>query len=74
MGHAVLYATTLIRLRPTSYLKSFPLQLAFGQEPNISHFRIFECAVCVLITPPQHTKMGPKEDWGYMLVMNPRQL
>jgi hypothetical protein len=36
------------------------LQLAFGQPPNISHFRIFGCAVYVPIAPPQRTKMGPQ--------------
>ncbi|XP_070033032.1 uncharacterized protein [Nicotiana tomentosiformis] len=27
-------------------------------EPNISHLRIFGCAIYVPIAPPQHTKMG----------------
>jgi hypothetical protein len=29
------------------------LQLAFGQPPNIYHFRIFGCVVYVPIVPPQ---------------------
>ena len=32
--------------------------MAFGQEPNISHLRIFDCAIYVPIAPPQRTKMG----------------
>jgi hypothetical protein len=34
--------------------------LAFGQPPNIFHFRIFGCVVYVPIAPPQRTKMGPQ--------------
>ena len=56
-GHAILHAAAIIRIRPTSYHKFSPLQLAFGQEPNISHLRIFGCAVFVPIAPPQITKM-----------------
>ncbi|GJU30812.1 retrovirus-related pol polyprotein from transposon TNT 1-94 [Tanacetum coccineum] len=44
-GHAVLHATTLIRIKPTSHHTYSPLQLVFGQEPNISHLRIFGCVV-----------------------------
>ena len=43
---------------------STPLQLAFGQEPNIFHLKIFECAVYVPIAPPQRTKMGPQRRLG----------
>ncbi|GJT93225.1 disease resistance CC-NBS-LRR class family protein [Tanacetum coccineum] len=60
-GHAILHAATLIRIRPTSYHTYSPLQLVFGQEPNISHLRIFGCAVYVPIAPPQRTKMGPQK-------------
>jgi hypothetical protein len=59
-GHAILHAASLVRIRLTTYQKYFPLQLAFGQLPNISHFRIFGCTVYVPITPPQRTKMGPQ--------------
>jgi hypothetical protein len=59
-GHAILNAASLVRIRPTTYQKYFPLQLAFGQLANISHFRIFGCAVYVLIASPQRTKMGPQ--------------
>ena len=63
-GHAILHAAAIIRIRPTSYHKFSPLQLAFGQEPNISHLRIFGCAVFVPIAPPQRTKMGPQRRMG----------
>ena len=63
-GHAVLHAASLIRIRPTSYHEYSPLQMVFGQEPNISHLRIFGCAVYIPITPPQRTKMGPQRRLG----------
>jgi hypothetical protein len=59
-GHAILHAASLVRIRPTSYQKYSPLQLAFGQLPNIFHFCIFGCVVYVSIAPPQRTKMGPQ--------------
>ncbi|KAI3692362.1 hypothetical protein L6452_32176 [Arctium lappa] len=62
--HAILHATTLIRIRPTSYNASSPLKMVFGQEPNISHLRIFGCAVYVPIAPRQRTKMGPQRRLG----------
>lgn len=34
--------------------------MVFGHEPNISHIRIFGCAVYVPIAPPQRSKMGPQ--------------
>ena len=64
LGHAILHAATLVRIRPTSYHKFPPLQLVSGREPNISHLRIFGCAVYVPITPPQRTKMGPQRKLG----------
>ena len=63
-GHAILHAASLVRLRPTSYHKYSPLQLVNGQEPNISHLKIFGCAVYVPISPPQRTKMGPQRRLG----------
>jgi hypothetical protein len=50
-GHAILHAASLIQIRLTTYQKYSPLQLAFGQPPNIYHFRIFDCAVYVPIVP-----------------------
>jgi len=63
-GHAILHAASLIRIRPSAYHKYSPLQLALGYEPNISHLRVFGCAVYVPIAPPQRTKMGPQRRLG----------
>ncbi|KAL0549203.1 hypothetical protein IC582_013684 [Cucumis melo] len=63
-GHAILHAASLIRIRPTSYHKYSPTQLAYSQEPNISHLRFFCFAVYVPIFPPQRTKMGPQRRSG----------
>ncbi|KAL0341184.1 UNVERIFIED_CONTAM: hypothetical protein Sradi_4635200 [Sesamum radiatum] len=59
-GHAILHAESLIHFRPTAYHKFSPLQLVSGREPNISHLKVFGCAVYVPIPPPQRTKMGHK--------------
>ena len=63
-GHDILHAAALIRIRPISYHEFSPLQLVHGQEPNISHLRIFGCAVYIPITPPHRTKMGPQRRFG----------
>ena len=63
-GHAILHAASLIRIRPSAYHKYSPLQLAFGQEPNIFHLKIFSCAIYVPIAPPQRIKMGPQQRLG----------
>jgi hypothetical protein len=34
--------------------------LVSGREPNLSHLKIFGCAVYVPISPPQRIKMGPQ--------------
>ena len=59
-GHAILHAAALVRLIPSAYHKYSPLQLASGQEPDVSHLCIFGCAVYVPIAPPHRTKMGPQ--------------
>ncbi|XP_074346917.1 uncharacterized protein LOC141685728 [Apium graveolens] len=63
-GHAILHAANIIRIRPTSYNQHSPLQLVLGQVPNISHFKIFGCAVYVPIAPPQRSKMGAQRRIG----------
>ena len=63
-GHAVLHATALIRLCPTTSLLQSPLQMVLGYEPDISHLRTFGCAVQVPIAPPKRTKMGPQRRLG----------
>ena len=67
MGHAILHAATLIRLRPSGSQTFSPMQLAMGTQPNISHLRTFGCAVYVPIAPPQRTKMGLNAVWASML-------
>ena len=64
MGSCSLHVAALIRIRPSTYHEYSPLQLVFGQEPNIFHLRIFGCAVYVLIALPQHTKMGSQRRLG----------
>ena len=59
-GHAIMHAASLIRIRSTSYHEYSPSQLVLGTQPNISHLRIFGCAVYVPIAPTQRTKMGPQ--------------
>jgi hypothetical protein len=59
-GHTILHAVALIRLRPTASHTFFPLQLVSGREPNLSHLKIFGCAVYVPISPPQRIKMRPQ--------------
>nr|GEU58402.1 retrovirus-related Pol polyprotein from transposon TNT 1-94 [Tanacetum cinerariifolium] len=63
-GHAILHAASLIHMRPSADHKYSSIQLAFGQEPYISHLRIFGCSVYVPIAPPQRTKMGPQRRLG----------
>ena len=63
-GHAILHAATLTRIMPTIYHTCSPLQLVFGKESNISHLRIFGCAMYVLISLPQLNKMGPQRIVG----------
>ncbi|GJW52752.1 disease resistance CC-NBS-LRR class family protein [Tanacetum coccineum] len=63
-GHAILHNASLIHMRPSENHVYSPMQLAFGQEPNISHLRIFGCAIYVPIAPPQQTKMGPQRRLG----------
>jgi hypothetical protein len=56
--HVILHAATLIRLRLITYHKLSPLQLVSEKEPNLSHLKIFDCAVYVLIFLPQRIKLG----------------
>ena len=59
-GHAIMHAAALVRIQPTTYHEYSLSQLVLGKQPNISHLRIFGCAVYVPITPTQRTKMGPQ--------------
>nr|CAN72825.1 hypothetical protein VITISV_019976 [Vitis vinifera] len=57
-GHAIMHGATLVRIRLTTYYEYSPSQLVLGKQPNISHLRIFGCAVYVPIAPTQRTKIG----------------
>ena len=69
-GHVILHAAALIRLRPTADHKYSPLQLVSGREPNLSHLKVFGCAIYVPISPPQRTKMGPQRRLGIYIGFN----
>ena len=59
-----MHATTMIRIRPSIYHSYSPLQLVREHEPNISHLRVFGCAVYVPIAPPQCAKIGSQRRLG----------
>ncbi|KAM2233294.1 hypothetical protein EV2_012216 [Malus domestica] len=59
-GHVILHVASLVLLRPIANHQYSSIQLVFGHQPNISHLRVFGCAVYVPIAPPQRTKMGPQ--------------
>ena len=52
-GHAVMHVASLIRIRLTSCHEYSHSKLVLGKQPNISHLRVFGCAVYVPIAPPQ---------------------
>ena len=60
-----MHAATLVHIQPTTYHEYSPSQLVLGKQPNISHLRIFGCAVYVPIAPTQRTKMGPQRRLGF---------
>ena len=62
--HALLHAGNSIRLRPICDHDLSPLQIVFGSQPNISHLRVFGCAVYVTIPQNQRSKMGPQRRLG----------
>ena len=59
-----MHVASLVCVRPTTYHKYLPLQLAYDYESNISQLQIFGCVVYVPILPPQRTKMGPQRRLG----------
>ena len=63
-GHAIIHGVNLIRLRPTATHDLSPLQLAKGYQPNISHLRVFGCAVYVPIAPIHRPKFCPQRRLG----------
>ena len=63
-GHVIIHATNLIRFRPTANQDFSPLQLVLGYQPNISHLRVFSCAIYVPLAPTHRTKLGPQRRLG----------
>ena len=59
-----MHATSLVHIRPIAYHEYPPSQLLLGKQSNISHLRIFGCAVYVPIAPTQRTKMGSQRRLG----------
>ena len=53
-----MHATALIRIRPSACHLHSLLQLIHRHKPNISHLRVFGCAIYVPIAPPQSEKMN----------------
>ena len=51
-------------IKPTSYYKFLPLQLAYGQELNIFYLRIFGCVAYILIALLWCTKMDLQRRLG----------
>jgi hypothetical protein len=63
-GHAVLHASDLIQLQPTTYHNTSPLYLVCGNVPSIFHLWKFGCAVYAPISPPKRTFMAPHRKLG----------
>ena len=63
-GHAIIHAANLIRLHLTANHDLSPLQLVNGYQPNISHLRVFGCAIYVPIAPTHRPKLGPQRRLG----------
>ena len=54
----------IVHIRPTTYHEYSHFHLVLGKPPNISHIRIFGCAIYVQIAPTHRTKMGPQRRLG----------
>ena len=55
-----MHAASLVCIQPTAYHEYSLSELILGKRPNISHLRIFGCAVYAPIALTQCTKMGPQ--------------
>ena len=67
-GHAILHATSLVRIRPSAYHKYSPLQLVFGIPPNIFLQQTFSHAVYMPITD-KRLKWVRNIEYEFMLVL-----
>ncbi|KAM1003140.1 hypothetical protein ACFX2C_003502 [Malus domestica] len=63
-GHAILHAAKLVHLGPVATQQFSALQLVTEYEHDISHLRIFGCAVYMSISSPLHTKKGLQQRMG----------
>ena len=63
-GHAIMHAANLVHIQPTTYHEYSPFQFVLGKPPNISHIRIFGCAIYLPIASTHRTKMGPQRRLG----------
>lgn len=59
-GHAILHASQLITVRPSSKYQRTPHQLLTGVPPPAHHLRVFGCTVYVPLPEPKRTKLGPQ--------------
>ena len=50
-GHVIIHAANSIRFCPTTNQDLSPLQLVLGYQPNISHLRVFGCAIYIPLAP-----------------------
>ena len=53
-----MHAANLVHIRSTAYHEYSTFQLVLSKPPNISHIRIFGCAIYIPIAPTHRTKMG----------------
>ena len=63
-GHAVLHATTLLKLRPTLLNTQTPLELQSGRTPNISYIWVFGCQIWVPVPEPKRQTIGAHKEEG----------
>jgi hypothetical protein len=63
-GHAVLYATALLKLRPTLLNVQTPAELQSGRIPDVSHIKVFGCQVWVPVAEPKRKTIGAHREEG----------
>ena len=59
-GHAILHTAMFGCLRFSATQQHSPLQLITRYELDVSHLRVFGCAIYVPIAPPLRIKMDPQ--------------
>lgn len=63
-GHAVLHATSLLKLRPTLLNVQTPAELQSGRIPDVSHIKVFGCQVWVPVAEPKRKTIGAHREEG----------